>query len=135
MKTAIDELLWADFCDDNETLKTINDAFTEYGYLMDTHTAVGYAVYKKYIAETGDNTKTIIASTASPFKFNNSVYKAIKGEAPDNKSEFELLSEVAEASGLSVPKSLAELETKKPRFEQVVTKDGMRDVVTEFLGL
>lgn len=135
MKAAIGELLWADFCDDNETLKTINDAFTEYGYLMDTHTAVGYAVYKKYIAETGDNTKTIIASTASPFKFNNSVYKAIKGEAPDNKSEFELLSEVAEASGLSVPKSLAELETKKPRFEQVVTKDGMRDVVTEFLGL
>lgn len=135
MKSKIDELLWADYCDDTETLKNIADVFNKFGYLMDTHTSVGYYVYTKYAEATGDDTKTIIASTASPFKFNNSVYKAIIGEPSDSKSEFELLAEVANASCLEVPKALSELETKKPRFEKVVSKDGMQDVVTEFLGL
>lgn len=135
MKIAVKGLMWADFCDDDETLKTINEVFSQFGYLMDTHTAVGYSVYKKYVASTGDNTKTIIASTASPFKFNNSVYKAVRGDVPGGKTEFELLSDVSEFSGLTVPASLAELEAKEPRFRDVVSKDEMKDVVSNFLGL
>ena len=135
MKSKIEQLFYADFCDDEETIETIRDTFSEKGYLMDTHTAVGYAVYKKYAEKTGDSTKTIIASTASPYKFNNSVHKAIIGTDTENAGEFELLAQVSEKSGLEIPKSLSELETKPVRFERVVEKDGMYGVVSEFLNI
>lgn len=134
LKNKISELFYADYCDDNETLETIKNTFADKGYLMDTHTAVGYSVYKKYVEKTGDATKTVIASTASPFKFNNSVHKAISGKVSD-KGEFELLAEVSKASGLKIPASLTELENKEIRFTNSVSKDGMYGVVSDFLGI
>ncbi len=134
LKNKIADLFHADFCDDDETMETISKTFENEGYLMDTHTAVGYAVYKKYVSQTGDETKTLIASTASPFKFNDSVHKAIC-EGAGSKGEFELLAEVSEKSGLEIPKALSELETKECRFEKCVSKDGMYGVVSDFLGI
>ncbi len=135
MKEKISNLFYADFTSDSETLSTIKETFEKTGYLMDTHTAVGYDVYCKYAEKTGDKTPTVIASTASPFKFNNSVYTAINGEVPSDKSEFELLAEVSEKSGLEIPVSLSELQTKEVRFKKVVSKDGMYGVVSEFLNI
>ena len=134
IKNDISELFYADFCDDEETLETIKNTFNDKNYLMDTHTAVGYAVYKSYVEKTGDKTKTVIASTASPFKFNNSVHKAITGSVSD-KGEFELLAEVSDLSGLKIPDSLSELQNKEIRFDKSVSKDGMYGVVSEFLGI
>ena len=68
---------WGGFCDDEQTAATIKKTFEEYGYLCDTHTAVAVKVYQDYTAETGDKTKCIIASTASPYKFNDAVLAAI----------------------------------------------------------
>lgn len=123
-------------CDDNGTMNAIKSTDKENGYVMDTHTAVAKAVYDEYVRETGDNTKTIIASTASPFKFNQSVLIALGGaNCVAGKGEFTLLSELSERSGMPIPKSLATLKDKQKLFEEVCDKEEMLSVVTDFLNI
>lgn len=136
IKVKIRDLFWAGCANDEETMKTIGGCMEEYDYTIDTHTAVGKAVYDKYRAETKDETKTVIASTASPFKFNQSVLAALDGnQAIVGKDEFELLDALAERSGMNIPKSLAELKTKNRHFDLVCQKEQMRSVVSEFLNM
>lgn len=136
IKVKIRDLFRAGCADDEETMQTIKKCMQEYDYTIDTHTAVGKAVYDKYVAETGDETKTVIASTASPFKFNQSVLAALCGNAAIvGKTEFELLDELAKVSGMKIPKSLAELKTKNRLFDIVCEKDEMRNIVNEFLNM
>lgn len=124
----------AGFCDDNDTKATIKKIFDEYSYTCDTHTAVAVKVYNDYIAETGDKTKTIIASTASPYKFSASVLEAIDGLAPEI-DEYDMIEKLYEHSGYAVPKSLAELKNKKARFDVSIEKSEMKDFVLKNLGL
>ena len=126
----IDDIFWAGFCDDEQTKKTIKDTFEQYHYLIDTHTAVAKAVCDQYQKETGDTAKTVIASTASPFKFNGSVYQALFGK-PDMISEFDLLFALSDKTGVPVPKPLAELKEKEIRFEQVCEISQMKQMVEE----
>ena len=136
IKKKIGDLFWAGCSDDEETMKTIGNCKKEFDYTIDTHTAVGKAVYDKYVKETGDETKTVIASTASPFKFNQSVLAALAGnQAIVGKNEFELLDELSERSGMTIPKSLSELKTKNRIFDLVCEKEQMIDVVSEFLNM
>lgn len=136
IKVKIRDLFWAGCADDEETMKTIADCKNEYDYTIDTHTAVGKTVYDKYVKETGDATKTIIASTASPFKFNQSVLAALGGnQAVVGKDEFALLEELSEKSGMTIPKSLAELKTKNQLFNLVCEKEQMMNVVSDFLNM
>jgi threonine synthase len=136
IKAKLSELFVAECADDSETMKTIKECSDEYGYVIDTHTAVAYAVYNKYVEKTGDETKTIVASTASPFKFNQSVLIALDGHnSVVGKDEFELLAELSEKSGLKIPKSLAELKTKPVVFSTVCKKDEMQQSVNEFLNV
>src|SRR5699024_227909 len=133
IKPAMQSMFDADFCDDKETTAAIRKTFDESGYVMDTHTAVAKCVYDKYRARTGDNTKTIIASTASPFKFNQSVLIALEDyNAVAGKDEFELLELLREKSGMKVPESLAELKDRTPIFNTVVEKDQMQNTVSDF---
>ena len=123
-------------CDDEGTLSAIRETDKEYGYVMDTHTAVAKSVYDEYQKETGDNTKTVIASTASPFKFNQSVLIALGGTSQvAGKDEFTLLSELSERSGMEIPKSLASLKEKSKLFESVCDKNEMLSVVCDFLKI
>lgn len=136
IKNKISDLFYADFADDDETLEEINNCFTEYGYVPDTHSAVALSVYNKYLKGTNDRQKTVIASTASPFKFNQSVLIALKGCAfVAGKDEFTLLSELSEISGMDIPKSLAELKNKTKIFDTVCEKDNMVQVVNDFLQI
>ena len=136
MKSEMKELLWAGCANDEETMQTIKKCKEEYDYCTDTHTAVGKAVYDKYVAATGDDTKTVIASTASPFKFNQSVLIALEGyPAVTGKDEFTLLQMLKEKSGMEIPASLAELKTKPILFDQVCEKDQMQQVVSDFLDV
>ncbi len=123
---------WGGFCDDQETAETIKKTFNEYGYLCDTHTAVAVKVYQDYTAQTGDKTKCIIASTASPYKFNDAVLAAITDEAipADPFEQAEMLSRI---SGTTPPASLMELKTKKVRFTDSVEKQQMVEKVKEML--
>ena len=122
------------FCDDAETKKTIHDFKAQYGYTCDTHTAVAVKVYLDYIAKTGDTTKTIIASTASPYKFSASVLEAIEG-AQSAADEYEQVAHLAEVSGLPVPQSLAALKDKPVRFSEVIEKNDMESYVLKKLGI
>ena len=123
---------WGGFCDDEQTAATIKKTFEEYGYLCDTHTAVAVKVYQDYTAETGDKTKCIIASTASPYKFNDAVLAAITNqEIPaDPFEQAEMLSRI---SGTTPPASLMALKTKKVRFTDSVDKEQMVEKVKEML--
>ena len=88
----------------------------------------------KVCEETNDNTVCVIASTASPFKFNQSVLIALKDySVVVNKDEFELLQELSQISNMEIPKSLAELKDKSVAFDRVCEKTEMQRVVSDFL--
>jgi len=136
VKNKIDELFYGDYADDEQTSKEIKACSDEYDYVMDTHTAVAKSVYNKYYNATKDSTKTIIASTASPFKFNQSVLIALKGHAfVAGKDEFTLLSELAKVSNMEIPNSLAELKNKPTLFNTVCEKEQMVQIVNDFLQI
>lgn len=134
IKQKMQSEFYAGCCDDAETMATIKKCAAEYDYVIDTHTAVAKFVYDKYVAETGDTTKTVIASTASPFKFNQSVLIALKDHtAVVGKDEFTLLNELSEESNMQIPKSLYELKDKSIVFDLVCDKDEMHQIVSDFL--
>jgi len=136
LKAKLSELMWGGCADDAETAETIKATYAEFGYVTDTHTAVGKAVYDKYVKETGDKTKTVIASTASPFKFNQSVLIALDGHnSVVGKDEFELLDALSAKSGLNIPESLSELKTKPVIFDNTCEKNHMSLVVSDFLNM
>lgn len=132
-KNKINELMWAGCCGDEDTLKTIKETSDKYTYVPDTHTAVALGVYDKYLKETGDTSKTVIASTASPYKFGGSVLAAlgVKGISDD----FEILNVLWEKSGLAIPESLRSLQGKAIRFDKVVEPKGMKEAVSGLLGI
>lgn len=135
-KARIKEVFYGGFCDDAKTSEAISKVHAEYGYVMDTHTAVAKCVYDMYKEETGDETKTVIVSTASPFKFGDSVLNAISGEgAADGLDDFELLEQLAQKADLTIPASLAALKTKPVIFTTSCDKTEMYDVVSHMLNL
>lgn len=134
MQNKITNLFWGGCCDDYFTKVQIWKTFAENDYTLDTHTAVAVDVYKQYVSETGDTTKTIIASTASPYKFNDSVLSAL-GVEIDGKNEFELLDLLKEKSETDIPKSLAELEGKEIRFSEIIDSDKMYDAIKSALKI
>lgn len=121
----------AGFCDDSRTLNTIEKVFHQSGYLMDTHTAVAYTVLQDYRAATADDTPTVVVSTASPFKFCDSVLKAL-GVTEQAKGT-EILTQLTEVTGKTAPRPLAALAGKQVRFTQVTEKQNMTGVVSAML--
>lgn len=133
VKKALFDEFYAGCCDDEQTKATIKEYYDKFSYTCDTHTAVAVKVYEDYVKATGDKTKTVIASTASPYKFSGSVLSAIGMDT--GKDEFELVEQLAECSKLPVPDSLAALKTKKVRFDKVIDKSDMKNFVFETLGI
>lgn len=134
--SAIHESFYGGFCDDEMTKNTIHETSKHYSYVIDTHTAVAKTVYDAYKEKTGDTTKTVIASTASPFKFNQSVLIALDGvESVAGKDEFELLELLSKRSDMDVPASLAALQTKPRLFNTTCDKSQLKQVVSEFLDI
>lgn len=135
-KEKVSDIFWAGYSTEAETMDTIKCIYEDYGYVIDTHTAVGIDVYDKYVISTGDMTKTVVASTASPFKFNESVVKAIFGEdSIEGRSEFELLEVLSKKCGLPVPEGLKDLDKKEVRHKAVCARQDMPDEVKKVLGL
>ena len=125
---------WGGYCDDYFTKVEIWKTFTDCGYLLDTHTAVAVDVYDQYVRETEDHTKTLIASTANPYKFNQAVLSAL-GENPGGINDFDLLKMLETKSGTEIPASLKELEGKDVRFTDVISKEDMFSAVKSFLKI
>ncbi len=119
------------YADEEQTLKTIERVYDETGYLMDTHTAVAYKVYEDYKAETQDETKTIIASTASPYKFTSSAIDALGIDAKGN--EFELLLKLNEETKVRIPTGLKDLDQKEVKHTTVIEKDDIKNEIERIL--
>ena len=123
----------ADFCGGTATVEETNAAigamYKDNGYLMDTHTAVAYKVYQDYVKETGDKTPTLIASTASAYKFADSAARSIGlGEEANG---FEYVKALAAATGVRVPAGLKDLENKPVRHDSVIEVAEMIKAVEE----
>ncbi len=123
---------YGNFASEQETQEGIRVLYEKTGYVMDTHTAVARQVYEKYKEQTKDQTKTVIASTASPYKFTRSVMTAID-QAFDHQDDFALVDELNKISGVPVPAAIAEIRTAPELHKTTCTVDGMEQVVKDFL--
>lgn len=133
VKTKMSELFWGGCCDDTNTLKTIEKYFKEYGYLCDTHTAVALNVYEQYVKETGDDKATVIASTASPYKFAKSVLSAVSDET--GKDEFDTVKLLSSKTATEIPEPIKALENATVRFKEICEKDEMLNSVYSALKI
>ena len=134
VKSKLKEEFCAGFCDDVQTKDTIHELFEKYSYTCDTHTAVAVKVYNDYKSATGDNTRTVIASTASPYKFSSAVLEALEGGVSDI-DEYAKVDRIAELSKMPVPSALADLKTKPERFSDVIDKTEQKNYVLKTLGI
>ena len=107
--------------------KTICSTFEKYGYLLDTHTAVAYKALEDYKANTGDNTVSLVLSTASPFKFSKSVYESLFGNANDD--EFMLMEELSKKAKVNIPANLKNLKDREIKHHEVCNINEMESYV------
>ena len=121
----------AGWADEEETKEIIGEFFEENDYIMDPHTAVAARVYVDYVDETEDETKTVILSTASPYKFPKDVYAAIGGLEKDN---YKCMSKIQFQTGLPCPESLYYLRDKEIRHTTVIEKDETLKAVMKFVS-
>jgi len=134
VKAKLADEFWAGFCSDDETKETISAVYGKYSYTCDTHTAVAVKVYEDYKKATEDTTKTVIASTASPYKFSAAVLEALEG-AESDIDEYAKVDRIAELSKLPVPAALADLKNKPLRFNDVIEKSDQKQYVLRTLGI
>ena len=124
---------YGNYTSETETAAEIKNLYEKTGYIIDTHTAVATGVYHKYLKDTSDaDTKTVIASTASPFKFTRSVMDAIDPKY-DSMTDFELVDELSRIGNVAVPNAIEEIRTAPIRHNTVCEVDQMPAVVKGFL--
>ena len=113
--------------DDADARRAIGDVWRAHGYLMDTHTAVGWAVLERFKAAEDNGWRNIVLSTASPYKFSRDVLAAISDSNPE--TGFAAMDRLNAETGVPVPEGLASLREKQARFTDCVDKDAMLDYV------
>ena len=131
IKGRLEKLFAAGFCDDAQTQKVIGRMWQEHRYLIDPHTAVAFDVLDQYRRDTGDTTPTVVVSTASPFKFCDSVLGALG--VSELAAGTAILDQLSQQTDVPVPAPLAVLKDKTVRFGRSVTKEHMVDQVLEML--
>ncbi|MBE6093269.1 MAG: threonine synthase [Selenomonas ruminantium] len=129
----IKETFWADWVDDAATKKCIQQVYMQHKYVLDTHTAVAYQVAENYRHATHDEHVMVVASTASPYKFNGSVLDALQAETA-GLDEFALLDKLQELNENPIPAGLAALRTKTVLHKGVCDKDKMNEAVMNFIA-
>ncbi len=127
-------VFYGNYADEEETKDMIRELFLDTGYVIDPHTAVAAAVYRKYRDETGDDKPAVLASTASPFKFTRSVLCALD-DGHDELTDTEMIDVLAEISGSAVPRPIEEVKTAKVVHTTVCDVDEMESVVRQFLQI
>lgn len=120
------------YSNEEEVSISIREVFKQYNYLMDPHTAVAHNAYEKYRSEINDNTKTIIISTASPFKFGKKVASSI-GIDISNCDDFQILLELEELTNMNVPKGILDLKNKKIIHNNSCNKEDIKALIEEYL--
>ncbi len=125
---------YGNYADEDQTEEAIRELYQACGYVIDTHTAVAASVYGRYKADTADETKTVIASTASPYKFLHAVMTAIDPKYA-NVEDFDLIGPLSEISGCPVPRAVSDIVAAPIRHDTVCEPEQMNQVVCSFLGL
>lgn len=128
----IKDVFYADWCNQTQTAQTIKDTFEKNGYLIDTHTAVAFHVSKKYASDSGDIRPVVVVSTASPYKFANSVIKAIKPDM-NTDDDFAVISSLESVSRTNAPIQLKSLADKHIRFTCTIAPCEMQSEVLKFV--
>ena len=122
------------YATDDETKAAINETYTTYNYLADTHTGVAIKVYNDYVKNTGDKTETVIVSTASPYKFSADVLDAVDSKSADHDG-IKAMAILSEVTGTKIPTPLSGLDKRTVRFEDVCDSDDMIKAVYGYLGI
>ena len=135
IKAEITSKFFGGFCNDEQTKATIKALFDTDKYLCDTHTAVAVNVYEQYVEQTGDTTPSVIASTASPYKFSKAVLEAVSDGTDLPENEFDMVEKLFEVSNAPVPAPLAALKDKKARFSDVTEVNSMPQYVLDALNI
>ena len=125
---------YGNFCSEEETANTISEIYKDSNYVIDTHTAVAAGVYKKYVSETEDHLPTVIASTASPYKFTRSVMDAL-GEDHKDLDDFGLVDALSALSKVPVPRAVEEIRTAPVLHDKVVDAVDMPAAVRDILNI
>lgn len=125
---------YGNYATESETAQEIAEVYEKERYVLDTHTAVASCVAKKYKRETKDHTKSMIVSTASPYKFTRNVMEAIDTKY-NNMSDFELIDELNKISGVAVPAAIEEIRTAQVLHQTVVEVNDMKNTVKQFLNI
>lgn len=124
---------YGNFASEEETGDAIKTLFEDTGYIIDTHTAVAASVYQKYKKDTQDTTKTLIVSTASPYKFTRSVMEVIDKEKYQGMGDFELADELSRISAVPIPRAIEEIRNAKVLHDRVCQKDNMKEAIRDIL--
>ena len=134
MRSKLD-CFYGGYADEDQTADAIRLMYENHRYVIDPHTAVAASVYAQYQTETADETPTVIVSTASPFKFETSVMRALGKET--DMDDLDLADELARTAGVPVPQAVASLRGAKILHKGVCGKDkaSMQSMVEKFLGL
>ena len=122
------------FATGEETSEEIAAVYKKTGYVLDTHTAVASFVCRKYFRQSKTDLPTVIASTASPYKFARSVMEAIDSKY-SGMDDFDLIDELSRISGTAVPRAIEEIRNAPVLHDKVIEKDEMEKAVKEFLGI
>ena len=124
----------AGYATEEQVAKTIHDIYEDTGYVMDTHTAVAATVYKAYREDSKDDRKTVIASTASPYKFAGSVMSAIDPKYK-GQDDFKLIEELQKVSGTEIPNAIKEIMNAEIHHNTECDVDQMEQTVKNILGV
>ena len=130
--TAKAEDIIGEYADEEDTFSAIRKMYVNAQYVLDTHTAVAYAAYDKYVNESGDNTPTVIVSTASPYKFAKDVCTAIDEKYADCDA-FALMKELEKISGVKIPAPVEDIEKREVLHNNLCEREKIKDFVREQL--
>ena len=127
----INEVFVGYCADEAQTAATISDYKNRYDYLIDTHTAVACSAAEQYRSDNTDDSRvTVIASTASPYKFAASVYRSLTSQ--EAESDLAALDQLCKTTGVEITYPLCGLESRTVRFKEVIDPTEMRAAVTDF---
>ncbi|MCX7821356.1 MAG: hypothetical protein N2258_06740, partial [Brevinematales bacterium] len=132
-KSRLKKELYGNYSNEEETMKEIKETFEVYRYLLDPHTAVGMNVYKKYLIDTEDDLPVVISSTASPYKFNSAVYKALTGE--EENDEFIILEKLNKVTDFPVPERLKKIKELEIKHNLSINIEEAKSSIRKILGL
>jgi threonine synthase len=126
----LDSRFYADYCDKEDCMQTIADVFDEFGYVLDTHTAVAMNVKNSYSDYSNDKTPAVVLSTASPYKFAYDVLRSITDKAPTDA--FKAAKKLNEETAAPIPEQILSLKDKTIRFSSVIEPKNTVDAVMAF---